>query len=49
MAGNLSIVLGAPSKVSKEQNYPALQVKRRSVWQDLAAPEVWVLRLRFQL
>ena len=48
--GNLSIVLGAPSKVSKEQNYPALQVKDASRWwQDLASPEgMGAAALRFQ-
>jgi integrase len=48
--GNLSIVLGAPSKVSKETNYPALQAKDAARWwQDLAVPEgMGSAALRFQ-
>lgn len=48
--GNLSVVLGAPSKISVEQNYPAIQLQdTQRWWQDLSEPGgMGAAALRFQ-
>lgn len=48
--GNLSVVLGAPSKISLEQNYPAIQLQdAQRWWEGLSEPEgMGAAALRFQ-